>query len=368
MFKNLYLWLVLACASWSMGSVVGLSAPLPPDGTLPDALPSNANFMARHLRVLQLEQFNRFNYMDSGPGQVDARDMQYRVRTRTYFNLASNGTTYLKMRAETGQGFNNSWNNTGGGLGPGQSSFYVKVLELGQRFGQYVEVQAGGLDFDSGAGSQHTYASDDAAMVGYRGLLTGSASTWRPEKLSLTMGYVGDFNQSNFFLRCHMGKLNYMQALTQKELGANGEISAEIDSISDVWFTREAVHWQKGWGRIFDDVMVEAVTRTNLNPSFGWSATIARDLGAARRSQALVIYSDMPQGLYEKYGLPILLNQGEISTGKRLSWGASHEISRNLRLELFAGRRLDNTPTLRWVGQFGISYQYADIVNHLLRR
>jgi hypothetical protein len=205
-------------------------------------------------------------------------------------------------------------------------------------------------------------------MVGYRALLTGSPSTWRPEKFSLTMGYVGDFNQVNFFVRSHMGKLNYTQALAQKQLGQSGEASVEFDSISNVSFAREAIHWRKGLGQVVDDALVELVTRTNENPSFGWSATVARGLDAAKRWQALAIYSDMRQGLYEKQGQPILLNQAEIGTGRRLSWGGSHALSENLNLELFAGRRLDNTSSLRWVAQFGVSYQYTSLLNHLLAR
>jgi hypothetical protein len=330
--------------------------------------PPNPGFLARHLQILEVAQFNRFNYMDSGPGVVNARDMQYRIRTRTQINIAGDGATYLRMRAETGQGFSNSWNNIGGGFGPPKWDFYVKTLALGQKIGHDFELQGGGLEFDPGAGSQHTYASGDGAMVGYRAVSTGSPSAWRPDKFSLTMGYVGDFSQANFFVRSHMGKLNYTQVLAQKHLGQSGEVSAEFDSISNVSFAREAIHWQRGLGRVVDDSMVELVTRTNENPSFGWSATVSRGLDAAKRWQALAVYSDMRQGLYEKQGQPILLNQAEIGTGRRLSLGGSHALSPNMMLQLFAGRRLDNTASLRWVAQFGMSYQYTGLINHLLSR
>jgi hypothetical protein len=369
--KNPDTWSRLALGLGLLSLVAGYPRPIYADATQTEVSPANQSFLARHLQILQLEQYNRFNYMDDGPGVVDSRDLQYRIRTNTQIDLWGEGSTYLsylRMRAETGQGFNNSWDNTGGGLSPAQTNFYVKTFLLGQRLGPHAELQAGGLEFERGAGSQHTYASDDSAMVGYRARLTGSGHAWQPENFSMTMGYVGDFDQSNFFVRSHMGKLNYAQALAQKQLGRNGTVSAELDSIRGIWFTREAIHWYDAWGGVLDETMVEAVTRTTDNPSFGWSATISRGLDAEKHWHALAIYSDMPQGLYEKQGQVILLNQGEISTGKRLSWGVSDAFSKNLKMELFAGRRLDNTPTLRWVTQFGLSYQYADLVNHLLGR
>jgi hypothetical protein len=124
----------------------------------------------------------------------------------------------------------------------------------------------------------------------------------------------------------------------------------------------------KGLGRVLDNALVEAVTRTTDDPAFGWSSTVSRGLDTARRWQAQIIYSDMPQRLYEKQGSPILLNQGEISTGKRISWGGSYAVRHKLKMEIFAGRRLDDTPTLRWTAQGGISYQYGELANHLLGR
>jgi hypothetical protein len=74
----------------------------------------------------------------------------------------------------------------------------------------------------------------------------------------------------------------------------------------------------------------------------------------------------MPRNLYLKQGHPILLNQGETGAGKRISWGGNYAITKNLNLETFAGRRVDNTPTLRWTAQGGVSYQYGDLVNRIL--
>ncbi len=324
-------------------------------------------FWSRYLQVLQFEEVTRFNYMDRGPGRVTDRDLQYRVRTRVQVNLAPEGTTYLRMRAETGKGFDNSWDNTGIGRGEGRWNFNMKSFALGQKLGSHVELQGGGIEFDPGAGSEHTYASGDGHMMGYRFLLTGSPHPWRPEKFSLTMGYVGDFHQPNVFSRFHLGKLNYVQALVQKKIGAYGEGSVEVDSIRDIWFTRQALRWRELFRPVVDDIMLETVTRTSDNPSFGWSAMVSRHLDQAQRWRAYAIYAHIPKALYDKGGRPVLMNRGEIDLGKRLAWGGSYAVNKDLELGVFAGRLLDSTPSKRWIAQFVVSYQYAHLINRLLR-
>lgn len=338
------------------------------DSTLPASARQPASFAARHVNILQLEQFVRYNYMDKAPGVVAARDMQYRVRLRSQFNLVGKDTTFLRLRAETGQGFSNSWNNTGAGLGSGQTTFLVKAFSLGQRIGPFVELHAGGLDFDSGAGTQRTYASGDGALTGYRGIVKLSRDPEKSNKFSLTLGNVGDLNQANFFQRAQMGTISYGQALVQKQFGKNATASAELNSIRKVWFTRGAINVDKGFGKILDAATLEAIVRTNNGPRVGWSAALSRHLDSDRRWTATVIYTDIPRLLYDKQGQTLLANQGEISSGKRLSWASSYAITRNARLEVFGGRRLDNTPSLRWTAQGGISYQYGSFLNHLLGR
>jgi hypothetical protein len=314
--------------------------------------PFEKTFWSSHFRILEMEQVARFNYMDRGPGRVTDRDMQYRVRARVQINLVGDGTTYLRIRAETGRGFDNSWDNTGFGKGQGQWNFNVKSFALGQKLGSHVELQAGGIEYDQGAGSQRAYASGDGHLVGYRMLVASAVRPWLPDKFSLTMGYAGDFGEPSVFSRIRMGRLNYMQALAQKKLGAHVEGSAEIDSIRGIWFARQAVHWEKLQNPVVDEVRVETVVRATNNPTAGGSVMVSRPLDRAARWRAFAIYNHIPARLYDKDGLAILFNQGEMDLGKRLAWGGSYAITKDLSLGLFGGRLLDNTPSKRWIAQF----------------
>ncbi len=319
------------------------------------------------LHILEMEQIVRFNYMDLQPRQVIGRDIQYRVRSRLQVNLAGEGTTYLRLRAETGRGFDNSWDNTGLGLHPGRWNFNVKSFALGHKLSSGVELQAGGIEWDLGAGSQRAFASGDGHLVGYRVLVTPTAQPWLPEKIAVTMGYAGDFNEPSVFSRFHLGKLNYFQALAQKQLANHVQGSLEVDVIRNIWFERQAIHWEQLKNPLFDEVMVEAVLRASDRFAAGGSILVSRPLDAAARWRAFAIYNQIPTRLYQKNGLPILFNQGEMDLGKRVAWGGSYAVTKDFSVGMFGGRLVDQTPSKRWIAQVYLRYNYANLLNGLLR-
>lgn len=324
-------------------------------------LVSPTGSLINRLQNVGLEQVTRFNYMDRGPGQITDRDLQYRIRARLQLNLTGDGSTYLRLRAETGAGFANSFENTGIGRGEPRWSFYLKSLALGQKLGSHVELQTGGIEFDSGAGSEHTYASGDGSLVGHRVVWKGGV-----RKISLTAGYVGDFEEPNVFSRFHPGKLNYTQALVQQHFGEDAEASVEVDLIRKIWFTRQTFRLRNAWRPVVDDILVEAVTRASANPSFGWSGTISRAFDRAGRWTGRAIYSHIPLPLYDKQGERILFNRGEIDVGKRIACSGAYSVG-DLEIGAFAGRLLDATPSKRWVAQLFVRYDYARLIQRLMR-
>ncbi len=319
------------------------------------------------VRFLQLEQVTRFNYMDRGPGVVTDRGVQYRVRARVQVDLSRRTNTYLRMRAETGRGFANSWDNAGIGLGEPRWNFNVKSMALGQRAGSHAEFQAGGIEFEQGAGSQHSYASGDGYMTGYRVLLKRAGASWPVDRMSVTAGHIGDFEEPSVFSRLRPGRVDYWQALVEKKLGERVEASAEVDRMQRVWLTRQALRWSSSSGTVLDEVSVEAVTRTTNNPTFGWMASVSRPVDRGRQLRTYALYSHIPSGLYERGGRPMLLNRGEIDVGKRIAWGVTYG-GRGIGPEIgiFAGRLLDGTPSKRWVVQIYAGYDYTRIINRLI--
>jgi hypothetical protein len=336
----------------------------PPD-PLPAPAPDSSNAV-RHPRMqfLDLEGNTRFNYMDREGGPVTDRGLQYRIHGLFRANLTSDGTTWFLLRAETGKGFDNSWNNSGAGLGKGQWIFNVKSVALGHQFGGRFAIRIGGLDFDPGAGTDSIYASGDGYITGYRAVYTG-----RPDgshsKISLTAAYLGDFEKPNFFSRARMDRLNYVQLLVEQSWAENLHASVEVDSIHDVVFSRAALRHRRVW--VLDDPTIEAVMRATDGGAFAWSASVSHRWGASSPWRTNLVYADLPARLYEVAGHRILLNRGEIDIGKRLAVGTEYRLTRDCEIGIFGGRLLDGTQSKRWIAQVGVSYQFAGLMNHLTR-
>lgn len=315
------------------------------------------------LRVLDLGLDARFNYMDRYEGPVTDRGLQYRLRTHTRLDFSKSGNTFLVFRAETGKGFDNSWNNTGVGLGSGQSIFNLKSVALHQKIGNWLEAEAGGLDFDRGAGTDAIYASGDGHMTGYRATFTDKSGR-RPNKIAFTAGYVGDFDKPNFFSRARMNEVNYIQFLVQQHFGENIQASAEMDSIRNTVYARSAVTAHKVW--LLDSAVLETVARASGPVLFSWSSTVSRNWDSNALWRSDLIYADLPARFYIADGQRIFFNRGEIDIGRRLASGLSRRVTPDCEIGLFGGRLLNSVPSKGWIAQAGISYRFEGLVNRLL--
>ena len=175
------------------------------------------------------------------------RDLQLKSSLKLDIDLWKKQTV-VKLRAETGPTFISSWSYTGVGMQKRALSFNVKSIYLSQRIGDRLTAQAGSLEFDRGAGSEATYADNDGWMEGYRLAVMGwKSSTWRPDRMGVTVGYIGDFKMPNAFARLHrMGEPNYVQVIAGKLVGDRREVSAEFDSIQGISYFRPALRWGRG--------------------------------------------------------------------------------------------------------------------------
>jgi len=79
------------------------------------------------------------------------------------------------------------------------------------------------------------------------------------------------------------------------------------------------------------------------------------------------MYATVPPSFYQAGGRQILLNRGEFDSGTRLAADLSYRLTPELELQAFGGRLLDSAPSKRWIAQIGMSYQFAGLVNRLLR-
>ncbi len=323
-----------------------------------------SNLLTRHIQFLTADSISHFRYMDSAPGDVTARDMYYKVSTRVRINLLDDGSTYVQARGESGRSFNASYDYSGFGMHMGEWSYNLKDLYLGQEIGKHFEAQAGGVEFDRGAGTEATSADNDGWLEGYRLIYKAQGHRAWPDKISATVGYVGDFAQPNAFARLHrMGDENYVQVLAQKGFGANREASAEFNSIQSVRYTREALRWQKLPIPVVQGMQLEALTRLTDNATFGWSGNLYRDMNSKLRVGAF--YSDIPKGMFQKGTTQIFLNGDRFALGKRVGPLVTFTPFRNFDVSWFGSKRVDNTPGTRYRTELAFRYQLASLLNRI---
>jgi len=333
----------------------------------PTAVVAEASYFARHLQFLSAEAGGRFRYVDKGIGKVTDRDVQYKISTRVRVNLIGDGVTYVQARGESGRSFTSSYDYTNLGLNRGYWSFNMKSLFIGQRLGSHIEADAGGVEYNWGAGTEATYADNDGWLEGYRLRYTGKVR-WLPDEISSTIGYAGDFSQPNFISRINrMTDENYIQILAAKQLSKNLFTSAEFDSIQGIRYSREALHWQRLPLVLVDELSVEAIPRASDNPTFGWSGSLFRTPAPTRWMRLGVFYSDMPSFIFLKGKTTIFCNGDSYALGKRIGPTLRVIPFGNFEVNLMGSSRLDNTPGMRYRGQIAIRYQFANLLNRGLR-
>jgi len=345
-----------------------------PNGSVPTTAPAGTpaptkrNVLLRHIQFVTVDSIAHYRYVDSAEGKVGTRDLFYKLSTRVQVNLWGDGKTYLQARGESGRSLAASYDYTGAGLHEAYWSFNLKSLFVGQKLGKHLEAQVGGVEFDQGAGTEATYADNDAWLEGYRLRYTGLGHKGLPDKVSVTVGYIGDFLQPNVFARFpRMGDENYIQVMASRKLGTGRELSAEFDSIQRIRYTREAFRWQKLPVPVVQDLSLETMIRASDNPTFGWSGSLFRSLERKGRARLGAFYSDMPMGIFLKGQQQVLLNGDSYVLGKRIGPVAKVTPFKDFEISLFGSKRLDNTPGTRYRGQIAVRYQLASLFNRALK-
>lgn len=341
------------------------------DGNTKNLIPADSGslpvFFLRRVQFLSADGITHFRYVDTAPGHVSARDLYYKMSTRVQVNLTADGSIYVQARGESGRTFPASYDYTGIGKHEGYWSFNLKSLYLGQKIGKHLEAQAGGVEFDRGSGSEATYADNDGWLEGYRVIYSPQRKRL-PDKVSATVGYVGDFAQPNVFARLNrMADEDYVQLLAQKRMGKDLDASGEFDSLQGVRYTREALRWQKLPVPIVQGLQVEALVRASGNATLGWSSNLYRDLDRKGRLRAGVFYCDVPKGMFQLSASELLINGDSYGLGKHVGPTLRLTPFKNFEVSLFGSGRLDNTPGMRYRGQVAVRYQFSGLLNHAIR-
>jgi len=342
------------------------AAPITPAVTNP-TVAKEPNFLLQRIKFLSADGFTRFRYMDKAEKKVTDRDLQYKISTRVQVDLIGDGTTYIQGRGESGRSFTSSFDYSSIGMNKGYWSFNLKSLFVGQKIGNHLEAQAGGIEYDWGAGTEATYADYDGWLEGYRLRYSGEGKGWMPNRIGVTVGYVGDFTRPNVFARFdRMTDENYIQVLAYKKLGTR-DVSAEFDSIESVRYTRAALRWQKLPLVVADELSVEAIGRVSDTDRLGWSSSLFKTIDHKGRVRPGVFYSDISRSMFLLGKTTIFQNGDAYCQGKRIGPSLRLIPFQNFEVTLFGSDRLDATPGPRYRAQLQVRYQFAGLLNRGLR-
>ncbi len=334
----------------------------------PTPAPAPVSFFSRHVSFEVMDGSLRYRYIDTGAHKLTDRDLQYKLSTHVKVSLWGDGKTYIILRGESGRNFQNSFDYTGVGMNKSRWTYNVKSLYAGQKIGSHLEAQAGGIEYDWGAGTEATYADNDGWLDGYRLRYTTAGHAWAPDKVSITVGYVGDLADPNEFARLYrLGDENYIQVLFQKKILKNGNASAEFFSLQGIRYERSAVRWKNVHAYLFDEIEAEQVVRATDNGSFGWFGTLSRKLDQKGRFVPGFYYSNVPTQLYLNGKTQMWVNGDSYALGKRVGPTFKYTPNRQLEFTLFGSDRLDRTPGPRYRGQIQVRYQFASLLNQALR-
>ena len=321
----------------------------------------------RFFEVPQFDLYTRYRYIDNSPsGNVTADDLQYRLTWRFRANLHATRTS-LNSRVESGSTYNSSWTDTGIGRNSGKWVLNPKTFYLSQKFGEHVAVDVGAMDIDLGASSEATYSDKDGYTEGYRLRLLNLKHAYAPTRVTMTFGYIGDFNTMNAFARLHrMDTINYFALMAEKTFNKRVTASTEFDRLEGINLFRAAAKLKLPDEWLVHDLQTDAVIRMNHNATAGWAIFLTRTKGTLGSFNPGIFYSHLPTGVYQKGTRQVIQNGDIYATGKRLGFTTKYQLTRELDVSTFVARRFDTDSGPRWRAQIVFRYQLGPWLNKLM--
>jgi hypothetical protein len=213
----------------------------------------------------------RYHYRETSAGVVATDAIQHRETFQGRFKFDGAGNYSVTAQVSTGKTFTAGWDNFEYGTGRATTNVYLRHLFFTARPARGVELHVGGFDMLRGAATEITTYNNDAYMVGER------LSVRRPNELffdeiSVTYGYLGDFNQPNLNKRYHrLKQSNYHQFLVGKKIGRRATVSADYSFYEGVETLRQAVKVSTKELRVLDAVTFENYQRVDVKPDYGFA-------------------------------------------------------------------------------------------------
>lgn len=266
----------------------------------------------------------RYRYVRANSGAEIASHQQWQLNFRPRLKLDPKGKYSVAAVLATGNNFTSGYNNTGVGTGRGETNLYVKQLYLDARPTRHVEIQFGGVGFNTGENTEVTTFDADGYMTGERLIIRAPKKLWFDE-VSVTNGYVGDVDQPSIFRRVHrLDESNYRQLLFRKQVTKRVGFSADHTYLRGADLIHQAVR-VKPTSAFFSTLLFEAYERVSSPGGYGFNVFAER---AASKRLAI-------SGGFARIDKHLTLNADRFPPGKRLYLSAVYKLSPELSLTPF---------------------------------
>jgi hypothetical protein len=220
--------------------------------------------------------------------------------------------------AGNGDSFLASWNPRGV-KGRSSNRVFVKQLFVTAKPREGVELQYGALPIARGESSEITSYDNDGYLTGQRLTLSN---------VTITAAYLGDFNAPSVTRRWRrLDEVNYGQLLLKRKLSDRLTASADFTHADGERTFRQGLAMRPA--SVVDLIRLEAYQRTN---GAGGALTVEKTFGRARLAATFASIDDEHRPL----------NSDRYGRGKRLSLTGTMPITRDVSLQVFVTRALEN--------------------------
>ena len=233
----------------------------------------------------------------------------------------------LSAVAGNGDSFQAGWNLRGLG-GESTNRVFVKQLFVTAKPRNGVELHYGGLPIVRGESSEITSYDNDGYLTGQRLTLSPRRGV---DELTVTAGYLGDFRTPSVTRRFHrLSEINYGQVLVKRKLSDRLTATADFTNADGEHTLRQGLVIRPSKG--VDVIRVEAYERVSGSRGMGGAITVEKPFGRTRLAASFASID----------GRYVPLNGDRYGRGRRLSFTSTTALGRDVSLQVFVTRALDD--------------------------
>lgn len=298
---------------------------------------------APRLELQSLTLGMRYRLMENHLGARRENWSDHHQGLKLKLNLDRAARYSLSAVALNGDTFTASWNLRG--LGSESSNrVFVKQLFVTAKPRQGVELQYGGLGIVRGESSEITSYDNDGYLMGQRLTLSPGRVV---DELTVTAGYLGDLRSPGVTSRWHrLSEVNYGQVLVKRQLTDRLTATADFTHDDGERTLRQALVIRPSSG--VDSIRLEAYERVSGSRAAGGAITVEKPFGRTRFAATFATIDDEYRAV----------NADRYGRGRRLSFTSTTALTRDVSLQFFVTRALDEDIAMPNRTRFDVHIRY----------